>query len=100
MLTVAAFGVAVLGCVIVAAVLEHRTGAPAAVVLVLIGLVYGLLPGPNVALDPQLVLVGVLPPLLYSAALDASFLEIRANLRPVVSLSVVLVVLTALVTGE
>ena len=99
MLTVVGFAVAVLGCVILASLLEHRTGLPAAVVLVVIGLVYGLLPGPNVTLDPQLVLVLILPPLLYSAALNASLLEIRANIRPVVSLSVLLVLLTALLTG-
>jgi monovalent cation/hydrogen antiporter len=98
-LTVVSFAVAVLGLVILASLLEHRSGPPAAVTLVVIGVVYGLLPGPNVMLDPQLVLVLVLPPLLYSAALNASLLEIRANIRAVVSLSVVLVLLTALVTG-
>jgi monovalent cation/hydrogen antiporter len=98
-LSLVGFAAAALGCVILAALLEHRTGLPAAVLLVLIGLVYGLLPGPNVALEPELVLVLVLPPLLYSAALNASLLEIRANLRPVVSLSVALVLMTALATG-
>jgi CPA1 family monovalent cation:H+ antiporter len=79
--------------------LEHRVGVPAAVVLVLTGLVYGLLPGPNVALDPELILVVVLPLLIYSAALNASLLGIRAHLRAVVSLSVGLVIVTALATG-
>lgn len=99
MLNLVGFGGAALACVIVAALLEHRTGLPAAALLVLIGLVYGLLPGPNVPLEPELVLVLLLPLLLYSAALNASLLEIRANVRPVVSLSVVLVLITALATG-
>jgi CPA1 family monovalent cation:H+ antiporter len=57
------------------------------------------LPGPNVSLDPHLVLTLVLPPLLYSAALDSSLIAIRGNLRTVVSLSVTLVLLTALGIG-
>ncbi|RBJ11167.1 Na+/H+ antiporter [Micromonospora provocatoris] len=76
-----------------------RTGLPAAALLPLIGIAYALLPGPNVGLDPELVLMVVLPPLLYSAALDSSLLDIRRNLRIVVSLSVVLVLLTGLLVG-
>jgi monovalent cation/hydrogen antiporter len=76
-----------------------RTGLPAAALLTLAGIGYALLPGPNVALDPHLVLTLVLPPLLYSAALDSSLTAIRRSLRTVVSLSVLLVVVTAVVIG-
>ncbi|MGC4890647.1 Na+/H+ antiporter [Micromonospora sp. DT227] len=76
-----------------------RTGLPAAALLPLIGIAYALLPGPNIGLDPDLVLMVVLPPLLYSAALDSSLLDLRRNLRIVVSLSVVLVLLTGLLVG-
>ncbi|BBH65277.1 Na+/H+ antiporter [Actinoplanes sp. OR16] len=76
-----------------------RTGLPAAALLPLVGIGYALLPGPNVTLDPHIILTFVLPPLLYSAALDSSMLAIRRNLRTVVSLSVVLVLLTALLIG-
>jgi CPA1 family monovalent cation:H+ antiporter len=93
------FSVAALAFVILAHVVERRSGVPSAAVLVLIGLIYGFLPGPNVVLDPELVLVIVLPLLLYSAALNASLLEIRANLRAIISLSVVLVLITTVVTG-
>jgi NhaP-type Na+/H+ or K+/H+ antiporter len=41
----------------------------------------------------------VIPPLLYQAALGSSLLALRSRLRTVVSLSVVLVLVTALVTG-
>jgi Na+/H+ antiporter len=77
---------------------EH-TGLPAAALLTLVGIGYALLPGPNVTLDPHLVLTLVLPPLLYSAALDASLTAIRRNLRTVVSLSVLLVLVTAVLVG-
>jgi CPA1 family monovalent cation:H+ antiporter len=79
--------------------IADRTGLPAAALLTVVGLVYALLPGPNISLDPELVLTLVLPPLLYSAALDASLLAIRRNLRTVVSLSVLLVLATALLIG-
>jgi Na+/H+ antiporter len=77
----------------------ERTGLPAAALLTIAGVAYALLPGPNVTLDPDLVLTFVLPPLLYSAALDSSLLAIRRNLRIVISLSVVLVLVTALLIG-
>ena len=76
-----------------------RTGLPAAALLTLAGIGYALLPGPNVTLDPHLVLTLVLPPLLYSAALDSSLTAIRRNLRTVVSLSVLLVLVTAVLIG-
>ncbi|TFV80794.1 Na+/H+ antiporter [Blastococcus sp. CT_GayMR20] len=76
-----------------------RTGLPAAALLTLIGILYAVLPGPNITLSPDLVLTLVLPPLLYSAALDASLGAIRRNLRTVVSLSVLLVLATALLIG-
>jgi CPA1 family monovalent cation:H+ antiporter len=77
----------------------ERSGLPAAALLTLIGIAYALLPGPNIELDPELVLMLVIPPLLYSAALDASLMAIRRNLHTVVSLSVLLVLATALLIG-
>lgn len=74
-------------------------GLPDAVLLTLAGLVYAVLPGLNLRLDPDVVLDVVLPPLLYHAALESSLLAIRARLRSVVSLSVLLVLATALTVG-
>ena len=76
-----------------------RTGLPAAALLTLIGIGYALLPGPNIELDPKLILTVVLPPLLYNAALDSSLIDIRRNLRTVISLSVALVLVSALLVG-
>jgi monovalent cation/hydrogen antiporter len=79
--------------------LADKTGLPAAALLTLVGILYAVLPGPNITLSPDLVLTLVLPPLLYSAALDSSLGAIRRNLRTVVSLSVLLVLATALLIG-
>jgi monovalent cation/hydrogen antiporter len=94
-----AFVLAAVAVVVVVRWVANQTGLPAAALLPIIGVAYALLPGPNIPLDPDIVLTLVLPPLLYSAALNSSMLAIRRNLRTVVSLSVVLVLLTALVIG-
>jgi monovalent cation/hydrogen antiporter len=76
-----------------------RLGLPSAALLTVVGIVYAVLPGPNIELDPELILTLVIPPLLYSAALDSSLLDIRRNLRTVISLSVLLVLATAMLVG-
>lgn len=67
----------------------RRTPVPAPLLLVTMGLIGAYLPGvPDYTLDPHIVLPLVLPPLLHTAALDSSYLDLRANLRPVALLSV------------
>ncbi|MGX5656115.1 Na+/H+ antiporter [Geodermatophilus nigrescens] len=97
--TVLLLVLAAVAVIVAARWLAGRTGLPAAALLTVTGLVYALLPGPNLELDPEIVLTVLLPPLLYSAALDSSLIAIRANMRTVVGLSVLLVVVTALVIG-
>ncbi|MGY1831251.1 Na+/H+ antiporter [Geodermatophilus sp. SYSU D01180] len=97
--TVLLLVLAAVAVIVAARWLAGRTGIPAAALLTVTGLVYALLPGPNLTLDPEIVLTVLLPPLLYSAALDSSLIAIRANMRTVVGLSVLLVLVTALVIG-
>jgi monovalent cation/hydrogen antiporter len=67
----------------------RRTPVPAPLLLVTVGLIGAYVPGmPDYTLDPHVVLPLVLPPLLHTAALDSSYLDLRANLRPVALLSV------------
>ncbi|MFD4674638.1 Na+/H+ antiporter [Lentzea sp. NPDC058450] len=88
-----------LGALIVTAI-ARRLNWSAPLVLVAVGLVVSFIPGvPEFELDPHLILLVVLPPLLYSAALDSSYLNIRANLRPIGLLAVGLVLFTTLVVG-
>lgn len=79
--------------------ISERIGLPSATLLVLAGIGYALVPGPNIGLEPDVVMTCVLPPLLYNAALESSLVGIRRNLRTVISLSVVLVLLTAASVG-
>ena len=76
-------------------VLANRVSIPYPILLVIGGLALGLVPGlPDVTLDPDLVLLIFLPPLLYSAAFFSSLRELRANLRPISLLAVGLVIAT------
>jgi monovalent cation/hydrogen antiporter len=68
------------------------TEVPYPILFVVGGLAAGFVPGiPNVELNPDLVLVIVLPPLLYSASFFSSLRDLRANLRPISLLSIGLV---------
>jgi monovalent cation/hydrogen antiporter len=86
-----AFVLAAAAVTVVVQPVADKTGLPAAALLTVAGVIYGALPGPSVELDPKVVLTFVLPPLLYSAALNPSILAITKSLRVVISLSVGLV---------
>ena len=99
MLELLGLGLAAVAVTCVLQLLADRTRLPAAALLTAAGLIYALLPGPNLTLDPHVILTLVIPPLIYSAALNASLLGIRKNLRVVISLSIGLVLATALLVG-
>ncbi len=78
----------------------RRTPAPAPLLLVAVGLAVSYIPGvPSYTLDPHVVLPLLLPPLLYTSASDSSYLDLRAQLRPVALLSVGYVLFATLVVG-
>lgn len=54
---------------------------------------------PTVEIHPEVVLLGLLPPLLYTAAINTSLIDFKANVRPIALLSVGLVLFTAFVVG-
>ncbi len=88
--------ISLLVAVSVLAAASRAIGVPYPIVLVLGGLVMGFVPGiPEVALEPELVLVVFLPPLLYSAAFFASLRDLKYDLRSISLLAVGLVVATA-----
>ena len=70
---------------------------PYPILLVIGGLGLGFVPGlPEVELDPEVVLVALLPPLLYSSAYFTPLRELRRNVRPISLLAVGLVLATML----
>jgi monovalent cation/hydrogen antiporter len=77
------------------AVLARLVRVPYPVTLVVGGTVIGFLPGvPSVELDPDLVLLIFLPPLLYGAAFFTSVRDLRRNAKPIALLSIPLVLVT------
>ncbi len=94
--------VILVGVVAVAVVttLAQRLGVAGPLLLVALGLAIGLMPFIDVPeIDPEWILVGVLPPLLYAAAVRLPAIEFRRDFTPITGLAVVLVVVTALVLG-
>lgn len=82
---------------LVAVAVLRRAGIPAPVVLVVAGLIIGFLPFvPDVALQPDVVLLGLLPLLVYDAAVTSSPTAFFRNARSIGVLAVPLVVATAL----
>ena len=85
----------VLAVVLLLIVAADRLELPYPIVLVVGGLALGFAPGmPDLRLNPDVVLLIVLPPLLYSAAFFSSVREMRANMRPIGLLAVGLVLVT------
>src|SRR3954453_9825048 len=75
--------------------LARLLSIPYPIVLVIGGAAFGCIPGlPEIKLDPDVVLVVFLPPLLYGAAFFANLGDIRANLRGITLTSVGLVLVT------
>src|SRR4051794_936957 len=75
--------------------LARVLSVPYPIVLVLGGAAAGFVPGlPEVKLDPEVVLVVFLPPLLYGASIFANFGDLRANLRGLALSTVGLVLAT------
>lgn len=93
---------AVLAVAAIAAVtgLAPRFGVAAPLILVLLGVGVSFLPFvPTLALDPEWILAGVLPPLLYSASVSMPAMDFRRDFVAISGLSVALVLATAVVLG-
>ncbi|WP_269305290.1 cation:proton antiporter [Aeromicrobium sp. HA] len=92
--------VLVVTAIVSASVLAPRIGTAAPLVLLAIGLVVSLLPfTPEFEVDPELILAGLLPPLLYSAAVNMPTMDFRRDFRTISGLSVLLVIVSSLVLG-
>ncbi|MBK7877054.1 MAG: Na+/H+ antiporter [Planctomycetes bacterium] len=80
--------------------IARRVSAPLPVLLALAGFALAALPGvPRVPLDPSLILVLFLPPLLYADAFNTSWVDFKRWLRPILMLAIGLVGFTILTVG-
>jgi len=87
--------VALVATVLATTAVCNRLDLSSPLVLIVVGIVGSYLTFvPDVHLDPQVVLLGLLPPLLYAASLQTSLVDFNANRRPILLLSVGLVAFT------
>ncbi|MEV4648063.1 Na+/H+ antiporter [Saccharopolyspora sp. NPDC049357] len=88
-----------IGALLVTALARSREIA-APLLLVAVGMAVSLVPGlDELRIEPELLLTAVLPPLLYAAALESSFTNFRARIRPIVHHGVLQVIVTSFVLG-
>ena len=91
---------AVLVVSVLLAAVARRFDVSAPLALVVAGLAAGLIPGfKQIELDPELVLYVLLPPLLWSAGTESSYVALRRNIRPIGLLAVGLPLATTLAVG-
>ncbi|MEV6286105.1 sodium:proton antiporter [Kribbella sp. NPDC051770] len=96
-LLVAGAGLAIM---IAASVFARRTGVAAPLLLVGLGIGASYLPStPTIHVEPELILAGVLPPLLYASAVQLPVLDVRRNFALIAWQSVVMVIVSALAIG-
>ncbi len=91
--------IAILG-IAAAHVVGPRIHVAPPLILVVVGAAIGMMPFvPAVDIDPEWILVGVLPPLLYSAAVSMPTMDFRRDFGAISALSVVLVLISSVVLG-
>ncbi|SDR72374.1 cation:proton antiporter [Microterricola viridarii] len=93
-------GVIAVALIVGAAVLGRKTGIASVLILLVVGVAIGYLPGfPPIDIPPEWILAGVLPLLLYSSSVNVAFTDFRRNFRAIAGLSVTLVVVTSVAVG-
>lgn len=96
----ALFMVGLVAVVVLVSGVAWKLGTSAPLLLTLVGIALSYLPWlPLIEVDREVVLLGLLPPLLYAAAIRTSLIDLRANFGSIASLSVGLVIFTAVGVG-
>ncbi|MEZ3161458.1 sodium:proton antiporter [Microbacterium sp. BWT-B31] len=92
------FAIIAIVVIAVATAIAPKLKIAGPLILVIVGLGVSLLPFvPAITVNPDLILVGVLPPLLYSAAVSLPAIEFRRDFWPIAGLAVILVAVSAIV---
>lgn len=103
MLTIAEISkiLGLIGAVIGLAEIARRTKLPYPTLMVIAGLIIGFVPGlPKVDLEPELVFLVFLPPILYAAAWNTWLEDFRRHVVPISSLAIGLVLVTAVIVAQ
>lgn len=96
----ALFAVLGVAIIVTVAAFSKKLGIAVPLILVVVGLGLSYLPGvPAISVPHEWILMGVLPPLLYAAAVNVPVVDFRRNFGAITSLSVFLVLFSAGATG-
>ncbi|MBN9633154.1 MAG: cation:proton antiporter, partial [Actinobacteria bacterium] len=94
------YAVIAVAVIVGVAAFARKLGVAAPIILVIVGVTLSGLPGvPEIDVPPEIILDGLLPPILYAAAISVPLTDFRRNLAPIAGLSVFLVVVTAFASG-
>lgn len=94
------YAVIAVAVIVGVAAFARKLGVAAPIILVIVGVTLSWLPGvPEIEVPPEIILDGLLPPILYAAAISVPLTDFRRNLAPIAGLSIVLVVITAFAVG-
>jgi len=85
--------------IVAAGAFSKKLGVAAPLILIVVGVGFSFIPGAPVVVPGEVILIGLLPPILYSAAINVPVVDLRRNLSSISLLSVALVVVTAFITG-
>ncbi len=85
---------------VASALFSRRTGIAAPLLLLVLGIAASFIPWvPDVELSNEVVLLGILPPILFASGRNVPAIELRRNLKPIAWLSIVMVIVPAVVVG-
>ncbi|AGW40497.1 Na+/H+ antiporter [Leifsonia xyli subsp. cynodontis DSM 46306] len=94
------YAVIAVAVIVGVAAFARKLGVAAPIILVVVGVTLSWLPGvPEIVVPPEVILDGLLPPILYAAAISVPLTDFRRNLAPIAGLSIVLVIITAFAVG-
>jgi NhaP-type Na+/H+ or K+/H+ antiporter len=93
------FGVVAIITIVVAGAFSKKLSVASPLILIIVGFGYSYIPGAPTAIPHEVVLVGLLPPILYAAAINVPVVDLRRNMTTISALSVALVLVTAFGTG-
>jgi monovalent cation/hydrogen antiporter len=98
-ISLALLGIVALGVIVAAGVFSRKLGVAAPLILIVVGVGLSYVPGAPVVVPNEVILIGLLPPILYASAITVPVVDLRRNLSTISALSVALVVVSAVLTG-
>jgi CPA1 family monovalent cation:H+ antiporter len=95
----ALFGVVAIVSIVAAGAFANRLGVAAPLLLIVLGVGFSFIPGAPTTVPPEIILAGLLPPILYASAVNVPVMDFKRNFSSIFGLSVLLVIVSAFVTG-